>query len=353
MSILAAIIVFGLLIFFHELGHFLFAKLFGVYVEKFSIGFGPALFTKKAKETEYSISAIPLGGYVKMYGENLNDEVDESMTNRSFSHKSVGKRSLIVLAGPVFNFLLAFLLFSLVNAIGTPKLKPVIGKVQQDMPAAAAGLQEGDEILKVNGKEITYWQQISDSIKSNPNKSVSLLIKRGDETIEKTITPTVAEVKNIFGEKIKVSLIGIAPSTKTTITVRHNPIKAVYLGAVKTYEITKLTIVGIVKIFQQVVPADNIGGPILIFQMAKETAAAGINSLLLFMAVISINLAILNLLPIPVLDGGHLLFYGIEAVKGKPVSLRTREVTQMVGLALLLALMVFAFYNDITRIISK
>ncbi|TYB35375.1 MAG: RIP metalloprotease RseP [Flexistipes sinusarabici] len=353
MSIIAAIIVFGFLIFFHELGHFLFAKLFGVYVEKFSIGFGPALFTRKSKETEYSISAIPLGGYVKMYGENLNDEVEESMTSRSFSHKSVGKRALIVLAGPVFNFLLAFLLFSLVNAMGTPKLRPVIGKVQKNMPAAAAGLQKGDEILKVNGKKIIYWQQISDSIKDNSNKPVTLLIKRGDDTIKKTIEPSVTEVKNIFGEKIKVSLIGIAPSTESTITVRHNPVKSVYLGAVKTYEITKLTIVGIVKIIQQVVPADNIGGPILIFQMAKETAAAGINSLLLFMAVISINLAILNLLPIPVLDGGHLLFYGIEAVKGKPVSLRTREVTQMVGLALLLALMVFAFYNDIARIISK
>jgi len=353
MSIIAAIIVFGLLIFFHELGHFLFAKLFGVYVEKFSIGFGPALFTKKAKETEYSISAIPLGGYVKMYGENPIEEVDESMAHRSFSHKSVGKRSLIVLAGPVFNFLLAFLLFSLVNAMGTPKLKPVIGKVQKDMPAAAAGLQKGDEIVKIDDEDITFWQQISNRIKNNSNKPVTLLIKREGKIIEKTITPTVTEVENIFGEKISVSLIGIAPSTESTITVRHNPVKSVYLGAFKTYEITKLTLVGIVKIFQQMVPADNIGGPILIFQMAKETAAAGINSLLLFMAVISINLAILNLLPIPILDGGHLLFYGIEAVKGKPVSLKTREVTQMVGLALLLALMVFAFYNDITRIISK
>lgn len=353
MSIIAAIIVFGLLIFFHELGHFLFAKLFKVYVEKFSIGFGPALFTKKLGETEYSISAIPLGGYVKMYGENINDEVEESKKHRSFSHKAVAKRSLIVLAGPFFNFLLAFLLFSLVNTMGTPKLKPVIGEVQKDMPAYSAGLQEGDEIIKINGKEIKYWQQISDSIKSNSDKPVTLLIKRDGETIDKTITPKVTEVENIFGEKISVSLIGIAPSTESTVTIRYNPFQALSLGAAKTYEITKLTIVGIIKIFQQVVPADNIGGPILIFQMAKETAAAGINSLLLFMAVISINLAILNLLPIPVLDGGHLLFYGIEAVKGKPVSLKTREVTQMVGLALLLALMVFAFYNDITRIISQ
>lgn len=352
MSIIAAIIVFGLLIFFHELGHFLFAKLFGVYVEKFSIGFGPSLFTKKGKETEYSISAIPLGGYVKMYGENPDEEVDESTANRSFSHKSVSRRAAIVSAGPIFNFLLAFILFSIVNIVGTPKLQPVIGQVQDSMPAQEAGLQKGDVIKSIDGNSIKYWDQISSYIRNSESQAIQLTILRGSETFHKTIEPKVSEVQNIFGEKISVSIIGIAPA-KETVSISYNPFESAYLGAIKTYEITKLTLVGIVKIFQQVVPADNIGGPILIFQMAKETASAGINSLLLFMAVISINLAILNLLPIPILDGGHLLFYAIEAVTGRPVSMRTREVTQMVGMALLLSLMVFAFYNDITRILSN
>jgi len=353
MSIIAAIVVFGLLIFFHELGHFLFAKMFGVYVEKFSIGFGPSLFSWKAKETEYTISAIPLGGYVKMFGENPEEIVeDEEKKLRSFSHKPLAQRFLIVFAGPLFNFVLAFLLFSIVNVMGTPKLEPVVGSVQPDMPAYSAGIQEGDRIVAIDGNKIQYWSQISEYIRNNSAEPVTLDILRNSKPLQLTVKPTLSETQNIFGEKVSVGLIGIAPAN-SIITIKYNPIQAVILGINKTYEITKLTVVGIVKIFQRIVPADNIGGPILIFQMAKETAAAGLNSLLMFMAVISINLAILNLLPIPILDGGHLFFYLVEAIKGKPVSLKTREVSQMVGLALLLALMFFAFYNDIMRILTN
>jgi len=353
MSVIAAIIVFGLLIFFHELGHFLFAKMFGVYVEKFSIGFGPSLITRKTKETEYTISAIPLGGYVKMFGENPDEEIeDDEKKHRSFSHKPLTQRFFIVFAGPLFNFLLAFLLFSAVNMMGTPKLEPVVGSVQENMPAYSAGITEGDRIVAIDGNEIKYWSQISEYIRNNNAQPVTLEINRNGELLEITVKPTITETKNIFGEKVSVGLIGIAPANNIT-TIRYNPVQSVYLGLERTYEISKLTIVGIVKIFQRIVPADNIGGPILIFQMAQETASAGLNSLLMFMAVISINLAILNLLPIPILDGGHLFFYLIEALKGKPVSMRTREVTQMIGLALLLALMAFAFYNDIMRILSN
>ncbi len=353
MSIIAAIVVFGLLIFFHELGHFLFAKMFGVYVEKFSIGFGPSLFSWKAKETEYTISAIPLGGYVKMFGENPEEIIeDEDKKLRSFSHKPLAQRFFIVFAGPLFNFILAFLLFSIVNVMGTPKLEPVVGSVQPDMPAYSAGIKEGDRIVAIDGNRIQYWSQISEYIRNNNTEPVTLDILRNGKPLQLTVKPTITEAQNIFGEKVSVGLIGIAPAN-SIITIKYNPIQAVILGINKTYEITKLTVVGIVKIFQRIVPADNIGGPILIFQMAKETAAAGLNSLLMFMAVISINLAILNLLPIPILDGGHLFFYLVEAVKGKPVSLKTREVSQMVGLALLLALMFFAFYNDIMRILTN
>lgn len=352
MGIVSAVIVFGLLIFFHELGHFLFAKFFKVYVEKFSIGFGPSIFSKKFGETEYLISAVPLGGYVKMYGEDPSVEIPEEMKKRAFSHKPLFQRSLIVFAGPLFNFLLAIVLFALINMFGAKALLPVVDEVQEGMPAYAVGLKSGDKILKIDGKEIKFWNEMSEIIRQNPGKELEFTILRGDKEIVLKITPTLSKTKNIFGEETTVGLIGITPKAEF-VTVKYGFLEAINEGVVKTYEVTKLTIVGIIKIFQRIIPADNIGGPIMIFQMAKETAEIGVNSLLAFMAVISINLAILNLLPVPILDGGHLLFYFIEAITRRPVSLRVREYANMIGLALLLSLMAFAFYNDIVRIFQK
>jgi regulator of sigma E protease len=351
MGIFAAIFVFALLIFFHELGHFVFAKLKGVYVERFSIGFGPIIYKRKIGETEYALSLLPLGGYVKMYGEDpkeIAEATDERLKEKSFSNKPLWSRVQIVSAGPIFNFLLAVLLFYIVFMIGIPKLLPVIGEIQQDMPAYGV-LKEGDKILSINGIKIEYWDDMSNYIKKNADKLLELEIERDGKRITVEITPSLSEVPNVFGEKMKVGLIGIAPKGEMK-TVSYNPFESIYLATNRTYEVTKLTVLGIIKLIQRIVPADNIGGPIMIFQMARDTARAGLNSLLVFTAIISINLAILNLLPIPILDGGHLLFYMIEAIIRRPVSLKAREVSQVVGLVIILALTFFAFYNDLIRI---
>ena len=351
MGIVSGVFVFGILVFVHELGHFLFAKIFKVYVEKFSIGFGPSLFSKKWGETVYSISAIPLGGYVKMYGEDPTAEISPEMKEKAFSHKSLWKRSIIVFAGPLFNIFLAIKLFAVINFFGTPMLLPVIKTVQPDMPAIEAGLAGGDRVVAIDGKEIRYWEEMSSIIKKNPGKSLSFSVKRGDKLLSFTVTPRLSESKNIFGEKIQIGLVGIVPDNQI-VTVSHGFFESIILGFKKSYEVLELTVLGIIKIFQKVVPADSIGGPIMIFQMAKETSSMGVNSLLAFVAVISINLGVLNLLPVPVLDGGHLMFFAIEGITRRPVSLKIREIANMVGIGLLLALMVFAFYNDIMRMVQ-
>ncbi|MGA1862405.1 RIP metalloprotease RseP [Deferribacter thermophilus] len=353
MSFLSAILVFGVLIFIHELGHFVFAKIFGVKVIRFSIGFGPVIFSKKLGETEYALSLIPLGGYVKMYGENPDEEeevVEEK--DKAFMNKPVFKRFLIVFAGPAFNYLLAVLVFALIFTFGVEKLLPIVGEIKDGMPAQIAGLKPGDKIVEIDGEKVRFWEDIGKKIKPKAEQTVEIKVEREGKVIILKLTPKAERIKNIFGEDQKVGLIGIMPK-ESYVKVKYGLIEAINLGFEKTYEITKLTILGIIKIFQKVIPADNIGGPIMIIQMASETAKAGFSSLLAFMAVISINLAILNLLPIPVLDGGHLLFYLIEMIIRRPVSLKIRMAAQYVGLALLISLMFFAFYNDIMRIIKK
>lgn len=350
---ISAVLVFALLIFFHELGHFLFAKWSGVLVEKFSIGFGPVLISKKWGETEYALSAIPLGGYVKMYGENPGEEaeVSEDLKSRSFSHKTLWQRSLIVFAGPFFNFVLAVLLFAFIFIVGFPQMLSTVGDIHKEMPAHAAGLQTGDKVLKINGENVTYWDDMSDFIKGHAGEPLAFEVERSGEILSLTIIPKMSESRNLFGETIQVGLIGVGPAGDFE-TVSYGIGESLQKGLIKTYDMSVLMLQGIQKMIQRVVPADNIGGPIMIFQLAKTTADQGMISLLHFMAFISINLAILNLLPIPILDGGHLMFYAIEAITRKPVSIQVREKAQMIGLALILMLMFFAFYNDIMRIVK-
>jgi regulator of sigma E protease len=352
-----AIIFLGLLIFFHELGHFLIAKLFGVYVEKFSIGFGPKLFSWKRGETEYMLSAVPLGGYVKMYGDGMDynpdedEETDESLKKRAFNTKPLYARALIVFAGPFANFLLAAVVYSIIFIAGVPRSTAVIGEIMPDMPAAAAGIEKGDKVLGIDGVEVTFWDEMSSYIVDRPGQELNLLIDRGGEKLNIAVTPKDSVQKNIFGEDIKVGLIGVQVSDQY-IKVRYGVIESLGLGVQKTYEVTALIINGVVKIFQKAVPADSIGGPIMIMQMAKSSADEGIIMLLGLMAAISVNLAILNLLPVPVLDGGHLLFFALEGLFRRPVSLKVREYANMVGLMLIFGLMFFAFFNDIVRIIK-
>lgn len=351
MTFLSALLLIGFLIFVHELGHFLFAKLSGIKVLKFSLGFGPKVIGKKIGETEYLLSAIPLGGYVKMLGEEPEDELDEADKKRSYKNQSILKRASVIFAGPFFNILTAVVIFFFVFIIGIPVLQPIIGEVMDDSPASVAMLQKGDRIIEINGRKIDKWTDMTNIIHQSANKPLSIKIQRSSETLQLTITPQSRKMKDLFGEEKEVGLIGVKPSGDI-ITVSEDVFTAAGSAVVRTWEVIALTVTGIIKLIQRIIPADTIGGPIMIFSLAEKQAEAGPLSFFVFAAIISINLAILNLLPIPVLDGGHLLFLGIEAIRKKPLSDKTILISHKLGWAFLLALMAFAIYNDIFRLIS-
>jgi regulator of sigma E protease len=351
-NIFAFVVVLGVLIFFHELGHFLVARFFGVGVEKFSLGFGPKIFGKTVGITDYRISAIPLGGYVKMVGEEPDTEVEPDQIPLSFTHKHVLKRILIVAAGPLFNVLLAVLIFyGIFQISGTIILKPVIGDVQEGTPAQAAGLKKGDEVVGINGRSIENWDQMAGIIADSQGALLEVTIRRDGEARVMSLSPVLKTTKNIFGEDIPRYVIGITAAGEI-YTKKLNPIGAIAESLVQTYNIVELTVVSVAKIIQGTVSTKTIGGPIMIAELAGQQAKLGATNLLFFIALISINLAILNILPIPVLDGGHLLFFTIELLIGRPVSIRIREVSQQAGMFVLILLMIFVFYNDITRIFS-
>jgi regulator of sigma E protease len=350
-TIISTIIVLGILVFVHELGHFLLAKKLGVGVLTFSLGFGPKIFWKKIGETQYQIAAVPLGGFVKMIGENPEEEVKEELLGRSFSNQPVWKRALIIAAGPFFNFFLAIVLFSTINLFGIPYSPPKIGEVNPGLPAEAAGLKKGDLILSIDGQDLKKWEDLSRIIRSSQGKELMLRVKRNGETLEIRVTPKPSSVKNLFGEEVSTFVIGITHSGEVLIE-KVNPLVALGNGFIQTYQGIKLTLVGIVKLIQGVIPGKTIGGPILIAQMAGEQARRGLLSLALFMAILSINLGVINLFPIPILDGGHFLFLTLETILRKPISIRKMEIAQQIGLTLIILLMLFAFYNDLIRIIS-
>jgi len=350
--IISAVVVLGLLIFVHELGHFIFAKLFGVGVEKFSLGFGPKILGKTIGDTEYLLSAFPLGGYVKMVGESPDAEVSQEDLERSFMGKSPLQRIIIVAAGPVFNLLFAALLFILVYMIGVPAATTRIGEVIAGKPAALAGLQTKDLVTSVNGKPVSRWDEFSSTIAGSQGAPLDIVVERAGKSLSFRIIPETNEGKNLFGEKIFYPVIGVVAAAEM-VTDRYSPATAIVKGCKQTWKIITLTIVSIGKLIERVVPLDSVGGPIMIAKMAGEQASAGGVNFLAFMALLSINLGILNLLPVPILDGGHLFFYFWELIFRKPVSMKTREMAQQVGLVLLIGLMVLAFYNDFVRYILK
>jgi regulator of sigma E protease len=451
MLFISAIILLGILIFVHELGHFLFAKLMGVKVLKFSIGFGRKLVGKKLGETEYLISAFPLGGYVKMFGEESRDEdraeeelgeaVTEEDLKRSFSRQPVWKRLLIVLAGPTFNLALGVVIFTVISMTGIPDLLPYIGGVEQGSPAQRAGIMMGDKLLSINGVPVEGWIDIESALQKNPSEPSELEIERKGGVIKVTVAPEKETVENIFGEEVGIWTIGIEPLrypvigavmsgtpadraglksgdrileidgmkiqmwkdltaliharpgeplefkierdgetfTKTITPERKKlkvsvteekevgligispqeaqryekfpPLRALRNGVVRTIQISALTLETIVKVVQRLIPArETLGGPITIVQMAGETAARGAMDFFMFMAVISIGLGIINLFPIPILDGGHVLFLAIEGIIRRPLSESITAVAQRVGLVIILTLMAFVIYLDLLRV---
>ncbi|MBF0172444.1 MAG: RIP metalloprotease RseP [Magnetococcales bacterium] len=349
-----AVVVLGILIFVHELGHFLVARFFGVQVLVFSLGFGPRIGGWKGKTgTEYQLSAVPLGGYVKMLGESgdPDEEIPEASWHRSFGAQKVAKRFAIVFAGPLFNFLFAIVALVIAFMVGVGETLPVVGSVSDGMPAHKAGIQVGDRIVALNGVEITRWETMSRRIKELGGDALVLTIERAQQRFDLTVIPQIREVKDLFGEPVRHPLIGIAPSGEQEV-VHYSFFKAMIKGVQQTWMIMDLTVTSIWKLVTRVIPADQIGGPLMIAEMAGKTAQQGATSLLFFMALISVNLGILNLLPVPILDGGHLFFFMIEAIKGGPVTDTVQAIANRVGLALLVLLMVWAMKNDLTRLFA-
>ncbi|MBW2091358.1 MAG: RIP metalloprotease RseP [Deltaproteobacteria bacterium] len=350
--LISTIIVLGILIFVHELGHFLAAKALGVRVERFSFGFPPKMLGKKIGETEYLISWIPLGGYVRMFGENPSEEeeIPQEEQHRSFTHKPPWARFLIVFAGPAFNFFFAVIVFYLIFTFqGLPHLSTHIGEVSQDMPALEAGIAAGDKILAIDGNPVHYWEDVSAGIKAGQGEEVEITLEREDQTITIKVKPKMVTVQNVFGEESQTPQIGIV-ARGDMVVESVNPAVALYYGIIRTWDVTKLTLLTVVKLVERKIPLKTVGGPIFIAQIAGQQAKAGALNLIIMMAVLSVNLGIINLFPIPILDGGHLLFFIMEMIFRRPLSLRTREIAQQAGIILLVLLMVIVFYNDLDRI---
>ena len=354
MTILAVILAFSILIIIHELGHFIVAKRNGVKVEIFSIGFGPKLFSVKSGDTEYKVSLIPLGGYVKMAGI-----VDESMDQAGvkgqpweFLSKTLWQRFKIIAAGPWMNFVLAWAIFIGVFMMGIPYLSTKVGEIKEGYPAAAAGLKSGDEIVSINGMKTGRWDELVKVIYASPGKEVKLEVLRGGEVSEIKVVPKEEKTTDLFGRDHVIGLIGMMP-TSEFLKEKLNPLEAAWRGTVHTVELTGTMYKGIWLLITGQVSAKNLAGPIGIIDLTSQSAKQGFLPLMTFLAIISLNLAVLNFMPIPILDGGHLLFLMVEKVKGSPMSVKAQDKMQKVGLALLLALVVFATYNDILRFFHR
>lgn len=427
-TVIVFVICIGILIFVHELGHFIAARTRGIRVLKFSLGFGPKIIGKKVGDTEYLISALPLGGYVKMAGENITEET--SMAPDEFSAKSVSDRALVVLSGPIMNILIAFILMPLVFFIGIkmpafleeppivgfveegspaesggilvgdrilkidgknvsnwmdvgtiistrpdlgikikversggvqdvllekkgeaphgeyagilPDIPAVIGKVNEGYPAEKAGLREGDRLIEIDGNPVGNWYQLSSYIRSHEEKDINITALRGDDTITVTVRP-VRDKGTGYG------VIGIMNQQKT-LAKKFGVIDSIKHGILRMYELTVLTFEVLARLLSLNLSIETLGGPILIAKLTGEAAQSGISDLIAFMAFMSLQLGILNLLPIPVLDGGWVVFLLIEKIKGSPISRRTMEIAQTVGFALLITLIIIVSYNDILRV---
>lgn len=358
-TIISVVIVLGGLIFFHELGHFMMARALGMGVSTFSLGFGPKILKHKSGKTEYALSLIPLGGYVALVGESDAADIPQGFSQReSFALRPAWQRLLVIAAGPAANILLAWLLcWILAFGWGTPVMQPVIGAVQPDSPALAAGLEAGDRIEAINGSPVKSWEAMSEAISKSEGRPMHMLVLRpandGHEqkSLELTVIAHKSTRKTIFGEDETAWLIGVRAGNAVS-AVPESFFAAAKSGILQTWNMVSLTWQSFVKLAQRVVPLDQVGGPIMIAQMVGEQAHHGLAGLLALTALISVNLGILNLLPIPVLDGGQILFCILEIIFRRPVPLKAQEYATRVGIVLLLGLMVLSTFNDVWRLIK-
>ena len=344
LTIAAAVFVFGLLVLVHEFGHFITAKMTGMRVDEFAIGFGPKIISKRRGETVYSLRAIPLGGFNDIAGmEPENNPAGE----RGFCAKPVLSRMIVILAGATMNFILPVVLFFTIYAtlgIAQPATEPVIGGIIEGMSAEKAGLKEGDEILSVNGQAVATWKEFTDKLRTiDEGQNILLEFKRGDEVSKVTVSPT-------YNKQEQRVLVGVQSSI---VYEKKSVLESFTLAIDHTKEITVMMIDSIIMLFQEPEQTENLAGPIGIVQMSGQVAERGFIPLLNFAALLSINLGIINLLPVPVLDGGHFVNLFIEAVRGKPLGSKAVAYTQRVGITLLIMLMLFATKNDLVRVFTK
>lgn len=353
MSIIVTLLVLSFLIFFHELGHFLAARMFGVQVDVFSIGFGKKIFSKKIGKTEYALSLIPLGGYVKMKGQNDFNPSETSKDSDAYSTKKPWQRIIILLAGAVFNLILAFFIFFGLSLGETPTLTSKIGKIMPNSAAESAGLLVNDNIVALDDIPIKWWHEVTSKMKENKGEPVKVSLIRDGKFHHVILEPKNTESENIFGEKIKRHLIGISPSGETAI-FQFTPIEALQNAVLQTYNAATLIIKGIQKLVSGVLPIDNVGGVIGMAQATDSAYKHGLTQVLFLTALISVNLFVVNLLPIPALDGGHILFNIYEMIFKRPPSETMFTRLTIAGWAFLLALMLLGVYNDLQRLmVSK
>lgn len=348
-SLLPAIIVLGILIMIHEYGHFLACRASGVRVEKFSIGFGPEIFSIKTKATHFVISLFPLGGFVKPAGESIGELENQKPRPGDYLHAPLYARIFIVSAGVLMNYFLAFVLFIFIFMIGRPVPGTTVSGLVEGYPAVSSGLEAGDKILSVNGVPVKTWIELTEQFSASETPQLVLLVERGGQNIPIQVTPKSETVKDPFGKEETVRRIGIIPNPEANIYEKYGFVKSIG----KSWEVcvyyTVMTHKAIFHLILGKLSMKNIAGPVGIINMTGDAAKLGIPYLLQLMAVLSISLAVFNLLPIPALDGGHLLFLIVEGIRGKPVSLKAQEIATQVGFFLLLALMVFIIYNDLAN----
>lgn len=364
--LLPFLFVLTIVVFFHELGHFLVARWCGVKIDTFSIGFGPEITGfYDGHGTRWRLSWIPLGGYVKFHGDDsvassadaeALTQLSEEERKTSFHFKSISQRAAIVAAGPVANFILAIAIFAVIFAtIGKFVTPPKVDAVAPDSAAAAAGFEPGDIVLSISGEPIDSFADMQRIVSISPGMPLKFEVDRGGARIELTATPELREVTDRFGSTHRIGLLGIQRSAQPDeiSQVRYSIPGAVWEGTKETWFVVQRTVSYLVGVIAGREAADQLGGPIRIAEMSGEVAKLGFLALMNLTAILSISIGFLNLIPIPMLDGGHLLFYGIEAVRGRPLSDRAMDIGFRVGLALVLMLMLFATWNDIVSIASR
>ncbi|MDP2923038.1 MAG: RIP metalloprotease RseP [Candidatus Omnitrophota bacterium] len=349
LNFLTFVIILSILIIVHEFGHFIVARRSGVKVERFSIGFGPILFKRKGKETDFLICLFPLGGYVKMAGDS---RPDFHGLGYEFLAKPVKTKIKIVFAGPLFNYIFAFVLFWCIAVIGFPYAEPVVGKLKDGYPAEVAGVQENDRILSVNDKNVEYWTDMTKLIRKSKEK-VSLRIERNGKIILLSVPLTNTELGDEFGRKKMVSVIGIEPSFSVKI-VKYGFFRGFLKAIDELFSLTFMIIQGFILMILGVLPVkEAVAGPLGIYYITSEAMKVGIVAILHLMAVLNVSLAIINLVPLPLFDGGHIFIFLLEKIRKRPISDESEERLTRLGYVIIIVLVLFVFYNDVLKFGSK